>query len=223
MKIQDYIRVLRHRGWIIVLAVVVTAVSALGFSLVQTKVYRASAQVSIQLARPDLSLTQSTKQVLRSYVTYVWSKKYAQRVVDELGLYDTADTLIPRVKIVPDESLMIIKIDVDDTDREQAKRIADAWAQCLIDWRNEQNAQQNKEDRVFAFPIDPADAAQIRPKISINVAAGAIFGLMAGIVIVFILEWLEAGIVYNPKLLEQETGLTVLGVIPPQRSRAISD
>ena len=50
----------------------------------------------------------------------------------------------------------------------------------------------------------------------INVAAGAIFGLVVGIIIVFILEWLEAGIVHNPKLLEQETGLTVLGVIPPQ-------
>ncbi|MBN2006376.1 MAG: hypothetical protein JXA21_23695 [Anaerolineae bacterium] len=216
MKIQDYLRVLRQRGWIIVLAVVLAAASAFVFSLFQTPVYRASTQVSIQLARPDLSLTQSTKQVLRSYVTYVWSKKYAQQVVTELGLLETAETLIPRVKIDPDESLMVIKIEVDDKNGEQANRIADAWAQCLIDWRNEENAKQNKEDRVFAYPIDPADYHQTRPNTTINVAAGAIFGFVVGIIIVFILEWLEAGIVYNPKSLEQETGLTVLGVIPPQ-------
>ncbi len=218
MKIQDYIRVLRQRGWIIVLAVVVTTVSALGFSFLQTPVYRASVQVPILLARPDLSLTQSTKQVLRSYVTVIWTKTYAQRVIDELGLLDTAETLISKVKIVPDESLMVINIDVDYEDGEQANRIANAWAQCLVGWRNEQNAQQNKEDRVFAMYIDPAADHQTRPNTQINVAAGVIFGLVVGIVIVFILEWLEAGIVYSPKLLEQETGLTVLGVIPPTKA-----
>lgn len=216
MKIQDYIRVLRKRGWIIALAVVLTAVSALGFSLIQTPVYRSSVQVSIQLARPDLSLTESTKQVMRSYVSFIFSKRYAQQVVTELGLLSDAETLISKVKIVPDESLMVIKIDVDDKNGDQANEIANAWAQYLVDWRNEQNAQQNKEDRVFALPIDLADYNQISPNKKINVAAGAVFGLVVGIIIVFILEWLEAGIVHNPKMLEQETGLTVLGVIPPQ-------
>ena len=215
MKIQEYIRILRQRGWIIVLAAVITAASAFVFSKLQTPVYRSSIQVSIQLARPDLSLTQSTKQVLRSYATVMWSEQRAQQVIDQLNLMRTPADLKGDVKIVPDESLMVIQIDVDDYDGEQANDIANAWARLLVDWRNEKNAQQNKEDRVFAEIIDLATYRLLRPKTLINVAAGGVFGLVLGTVIVFVLEWLETGIVYDPRELEREAGVPVIGVIPP--------
>jgi len=215
LKIQEYIRILRQRGWIIVLAAVITAASAFVFSKLQTPVYRSSIQVSIQLARPDLSLTQSTKQVLRSYATVMWSEQRAQQVIDQLNLMRTPADLKGDVKIVPDESLMVIQIDVDDYDGEQANDIANAWARLLVDWRNEKNAQQNKEDRVFAEIIDLATYRLLRPKTLINVAAGGVFGLVLGTVIVFVLEWLETGIVYDPRELEREAGVPVIGVIPP--------
>ena len=197
------------------LAAVITAASAFVFSKLQTPVYRSSIQVSIQLARPDLSLTQSTKQVLRSYATVMWSEQRAQQVIDQLNLMRTPADLKGDVKIVPDESLMVIQIDVDDYDGEQANDIANAWARLLVDWRNEKNAQQNKEDRVFAEIIDLATYRLLRPKTLINVAAGGVFGLVLGTVIVFVLEWLETGIVYDPRELEREAGVPVIGVIPP--------
>ncbi|MBN1873167.1 MAG: hypothetical protein JXA33_02985, partial [Anaerolineae bacterium] len=119
------------------------------------------------------------------------------------------------VKIQADDGLLVIQIDVDDYDGEQANRIADTWAQLLVDWRNEQNGRQNKEDRVYAYPIDPAKYRLLRPKTSINVAAGAVFGLVIGVVVVFVLEWLEAGLVINSLDLEREMEVTVIGVIPP--------
>ncbi len=216
MNILEYIRVLRRRGWIILVAIAVTAASALLFSVLQEPEYRSSVQVAIELARPDLSLTQSTKQLLRSYATMVWSKQRAQQVIHKLNLTIVPEDLIGDVKIVPDESLMVIQIDVDSYDGEYANNIANAWAQLLVEWRNEQNAKQNKEDRVFASIIDPASYHQIRPKTFINVAAGGIFGLVLGAVVVFALEWLEAGIVRDPRSLERETGLTIIGVIPPE-------
>lgn len=216
MNILEYIRVLKRRGWIILVAIAVTSASALLFSKVQEPEYRATIQVAIELARPDLSLTQSTKQLLRSYATMIWSKQRAQQVINKLNLTILPEDLIGDVKIVPDESLMVIQIDVDSYDGEYANNIANAWAQLLVEWRNEQNGKQNKEDRVFASIIDPATHHQIRPKTLINVAAGAIFGLVLGAVVVFILEWLEAGIVRDPRSLERETGLTILGVIPPE-------
>jgi len=216
VNILEYIRVLRRRGWIILVAIAVTAASALLFSVLQEPEYRSSVQVAIELARPDLSLTQSTKQLLRSYATMVWSKQRAQQVIHKLNLTIVPEDLIGDVKIVPDESLMVIQIDVDSYDGEYANNIANAWAQLLVEWRNEQNAKQNKEDRVFASIIDPASYHQIRPKTFINVAAGGIFGLVLGAVVVFALEWLEAGIVRDPRSLERETGLTIIGVIPPE-------
>jgi len=216
VNILEYIRILRQRGWIIILAAVITAASALLFSKLQQPEYRSSIQVMIELARPDFGLTQSIKQLLRSYATGMWSKQRAQQVINRLDLLYTPEDLIGDVKIVPDESIMVIQIDVDNYDGPTADAIANAWAQLLVEWRNEQNDKQDKENRVFATIIDPATHHQIRPKTLINVAAGGIFGLVLGAVVVFILEWLEAGIVHDPRSLERETGLTIIGVIPPE-------
>jgi len=217
VKIQDYVQILQRRGWLILLAIGITASSAFLFSKLQTPIYRASIQVSIQLARPDFGLTQSAKQLLRSYTTVLWSEQRAQQVINTLNLMRTPSDLKSDVKIVSDDSLLVIQIDVDDYDGEQANTIANTWAQLLIDWRNEQNARQNKEDRVYAEVIDPATYRLLSPKTLINTAAGAFLGMVFGIVILFVLEWLEAGIIREPQKLEQETGLPILGLIPPTR------
>ena len=215
MRIQDYIRVLRRRGWIIIIAIVITCVSAFIFSKLQTPIYRSSVNVSIQLARPDFGLTQTTKQLLRSYANVLWSEKRADMVIQTLGLYMQPADLKGDVKIVADDSLLVIEIDVDNPDGDLANDIANTWAQLLVQWRDEQNSRQDKEDRVFAEVIDPATYRLLRPKLTVNLAAGAFLGLVLGTLIVFILEWLEAGVIHNPKTVETETGLTVIGVIPP--------
>ena len=219
MKILDYIRILRRRGWIILVAAVVTAASAFAFSKLQTPIYRASIEVSIQLARPDLSLTQSAKQLLRSYANVMLSEKRASAVIQTLGLYMDPRDLKGDVKIVADDSIMVIKIDVDSSDGEVANQIANTWAQLLVQWRDEQNSRQDKEDRVFAEIIDLASYRLLRPKTSINIAAGAALGLVIGTLVVLMLEWLEAGVIRDPSTVEAETGLTLIGIIPPvQRS-----
>ena len=215
MKIEEYIRILRQRGWIIILAIVVTAASAFVFSKVQTPVYRSRVDVSIQLARPDFGLTQSAKQLLRSYANVMWSEQKAQQVINQLNLMMTPGALKDDVKIVADDSLLVIQIEVDNTNGELANDIANAWAQLLIDWRNEQNAQQNKEDRVYADVIDPASYSLLRPKTKINVAAGGLLGMVIGAVVVFVLEWVHAGIVYQPQDFEEEVDGPVIGTIPP--------
>ena len=220
MKIQDYIDVLRRRGWIIILAVVITAVSAFVFSKLRTPVYRASMEVSIQLARPDLGLTQSAKQLLSSYANVMWSEKQAASVIRTLGLYMDPRDLKGDVKIVADDSIMVIKIDVDNSDGELANQIANTWAQLLVQWRDEQNARQDKQDRVFAEIIDLASYSLLRPKTSINVAAGGILGVVLGTLVVFVMEWLEAGVIHDPAALETETGLTIIGMIPPVQKKS---
>ena len=219
MKIQEYVQVLRRRGWIILLAIAVTAVSAFVFSELQTPIYRSSVEVSIQLARPDLSLTQSAKQLLRSYANVMLSEKRASMVIDALGLYMAPADLTEDVKIEADDSIMVIKITVDNPNGDLANDIANTWAQLLVQWRKEKNDQQDKEDRVFAEVIDPASYGLLRPKTKVNVAAGAFMGFVIGIVVVLVLEWLEAGVIYDPNAVEADTGLTVMGVIPPTSAK----
>ncbi len=218
MKIQDYVRVLRRRGWIIAVSIVATALSALVFSRLQVPMYRSSIEVSIELARPDFGLTQTAKLLLRSYAYSIHSEENAQLVINQLGLLQTPRDLVGDVKVVADDSLLVIKIEADHPDGEMANRIALTWAQLLVSWRNEQNARQNREDRVYASIIDMPSYRQVRPRTAINVAAGGIFGLVLGGAMVFALEWMDAGVVREPKRMEEDLGLAVLGVIPPVAS-----
>jgi capsular polysaccharide biosynthesis protein len=207
--------ILRRRGWIIIVMIAVTAASAYGFSKLQTPVYKASVQVSINPARADLGLTQSAQWLLRNYVAIIDSNTWADDVVQRLDLDMTPGQLRSNIIVASDESRFIIQIDVKDYDPGQAARIADAWAQLLVEWREQENADQRKEDRVKAYQIDAATWGLFSPKTKINVMAGGILGLLLAGVIIFFLEWVESGVLQSANDVERNLGLSVLGAIPP--------
>ncbi|OQA14368.1 MAG: Chain length determinant protein [Chloroflexi bacterium ADurb.Bin360] len=215
MKIQDYIQVLKRRGWLIGLIAILTAGSALGFSLIQAPVYRSSVDIGIQAARTDWGLAQTVKILLDSYVTVMHTRPWAERVIEDLDLMLEPDVLLGDVIIASDSQNLTIQIDVDSNDGEQANRIAKRWAELLVQWRDSENQKQQKEDRVFAQILQEPTYRLLRPKWKINTAAGAVFGLLLGALAVIALEWFDAGIIRTPRALEEQTGLTVVGIIPP--------
>lgn len=214
MNIQDFVQVLRRRGWIVILAVVLTATSAFVFSKAQTPVYRSSIRVGIQ-GRTDWGAAQTVKILLDSYVAFMYRRPVAQEVIDRLGLIRTPEDLKGDVTIASDTQDLTIQIDVDDYDGEQANRIAKAWAEELVQWRDQENQLQMKTDRVFATILEEPQYRLLRPKTMINMAAGGIFGLLIGAAVVIGLEWLDAGLIRAAGEIEHKVGLTVIGVVPP--------
>jgi len=219
MELADYFRILRTRGWIIVVVAVVAAVSAFGFSKLQRPIYKSSMQVTVLPARNDLGLAETTKNLLRAYVTIVDTKRFAQQVLDRFQqdgkpLDMTAQQLKNNVIIASYEDKNVIQIDVKDRDGEQANRIALTWAREFQDWRNTENDKVRKEDRVDVVLGDNPIYSKYRPQTTINTAAGGIFGVLLGALIVAALEWIESGLVRTPADVERKLGLAVLGVIP---------
>lgn len=53
MTIQEYLRILQRRGWMIVVAVLLAAAACFGVSYLQEDMYRATVYVSTVPARPD--------------------------------------------------------------------------------------------------------------------------------------------------------------------------
>jgi len=215
----QYIRILRKRWWIILVAVAVTVVSALAFTELQTPVYQSTVEVLIQPARPDLGLTQSAKTLLRLYMTTADSNRWAQQVIDRLQLDMIPDQLHSHARFAAEDDRMVIRIEIEDTDGEQANRIAREWGALLVEWRDEKNQRQRKEDRVYAELRDePSYSRSWPPRRLIVLAAGAIFGLLVAAVVIFFFEWAESGIVRTPQDVEQWIGATVLGMVPPTDS-----
>ena len=214
MEFEDYIRILRKRWWIIAVAVVFTAGSALVFSKLQHPEYTSTAEIVIEPARPDLGLTQSAKMVLRTYMTVADSYSWAQDVIEEMELPMTPEQLRGNAHFAAEDDRMVIKLEIEAYDGDQANDIARTWAQQFVQWRDSQNQRQRKEDRVYAYLRDQPRYVQSWPKTKIVTAAGGIFGLVIAGVVIFFLEWLEAGVIRTPQDLERQLNLTVMGAIP---------
>ena len=96
MELRDYLRILRKRGWIIILLTVLTAGAAWGFSQVQTIEYKSSISVFVRPERIDNGTLLATKQILRGFVAYIDSLNFAQQVINAKGLDMKAETLKPQ-------------------------------------------------------------------------------------------------------------------------------
>jgi capsular polysaccharide biosynthesis protein len=220
MSLIEYLRILRRRGWIILLAALLTAASALVFSVAQTPVYKSTAYILVQPARTDFGLTSAAKTLLRSYVSWMNTRSNAQKVIDELKLDRTAESLLGDVTIASDDSRFVIQVDVESEDGDQANRIALKWAELFVQWRKDENQKVRREDHVEAMILDLPQYVLDRPQTRINLLAGAILGGLLGGMIVFVLEYVEAGVIRSSRDVERALNLPVLGAVPAAETGA---
>jgi capsular polysaccharide biosynthesis protein len=215
MELTDYVRIIQKRWWIVILAVVMTAGSAFGFSRLKHTEYTSTAEIIIEPARPDLGLTQSTKWLLRTYMTVADSDQWAEKVIEAQQLPMTPEQLRSTAHFAAEDDRMVIKLEIEAYDGDIANDIAREWATLFIQWRDQQNQVQRKEDQVFAYLRDqPRYAQSWPPSTKILLAAGGIFGLVIASIVIFFLEWMEAGVIRTPQDLERQLNLTVVGAIP---------
>lgn len=220
MNLTYYVRILIRRGWILLLAMAITAGAAYGFSKAQTPVYRATQRVLFQPARNDYGLTETLRILLRSYVVFLNTDKQAGNAIDRLQLDMVPGEVRSHTTISSDPTQLTVQIDVDMEDGPLAARIATELGQLLVERRTEENRTARKEDRIDAELVDTATYGLHSPKTKINTLAGAVLGLLLGGVVVFLLEYLESNIVRSREDVERFLELPVLAGIPADDVRS---
>ncbi len=216
MELRDYVRILRQRGWVIVVMAVLTAVAAFGFSKMQTELFESNVKMLVLPSRTDFGQAQAAKELLRSYEQWLYSRYRAQAVINELQLDMTADALLGDMKVASDNSSFVIQMTVENSDPNLANDIATAWGNLLIQWVNANNDKLQKEDRITVEFLDDPQAGLSRPNTKINTAAGFVFGALIGVIVVFALEWIESGVVRRTEDVERYLDIPVIGSIPNQ-------
>ncbi|MCL4805860.1 MAG: hypothetical protein KJ046_16295 [Anaerolineae bacterium] len=214
MELSDYFRIIRQRGWVILLLMALTAAAAFGFSKMQTPVYESSLRLLVQPSRTDFGQAQAAKTLLSSYEQWLYSSYRAQAVINILQLDMTPGELLGDVRVASDGNSFIIKLAVENTDPNLANDIARAWGNELIQWQNANNDKLNKEDRITIEFVDDPVAGLDRPDTMINTAAGLVFGLLLGVALVFLLEWLASGVIRRREDVERYLEIPVIGSIP---------
>lgn len=215
MQLKDYFRIIAKRGWIIAVAVVLTVASALVFSRIQTPEYRSTIYLNVWPARLDWGLQQTIKGLMRNYAGQITSRDTSARVVDRLQLDITHDELRSKLTVAPVEEDFLLRIDADDYDPLIARDIAQTTAEIFVEDITAYMNDQDQRDRVEVSIRDYALPGTLhKPKWKINALAGAVFGILIGGLVVFVLEWLEADVIRSPSDIEGHLELAVLGVVP---------
>jgi len=218
VEFKEYYAILRKHGWIIIVLALLSGIAGYKLSSLQEPLYRASVQVRIEPARLDWGQANAIQVLLHSYEVLIKSHQTAQQVIDRAQLDMSTDTLLSHMQVSPDESNFTIRIDVENRDPQVAKEIAETTANVFIANRQTWNQNQRRENQVDVSIRDYVrHVPQIRPKPKINALAGFILGAIIGILIVLLLEWIEADVLRTPEKVERQLGLPVLGSIPPHK------
>jgi len=219
MEIQDYLRIVRKRGWIIVVVALVAAASAYGFSKLQTPIYSATVKLSVVPARAtDWGSSNSLKDLLRNYAESIHTHTMATQVIDRAQLDMDTTTFLGKLFVSPDSSTFTLAIEARDRDPKVAMDMVDAMAKVFIEDRDQWNQRQDKRDRIEVTMLDSVynlGYQQHSPQTRINTLAGGLFGVLIGILVIFFLEWLEMDMIRSAEDVERAIEVTVLGTIPP--------
>ena len=219
MEIKTYLRILRKRGWIIVLAAIIAGVAAFGISQLQDPIYRTRILVSVVPARADWGLGNSLKDLLRNYQTNLLTHRMAEQVIDRAQLDMNSYEFLAGIEVNPEPDRFVMEIVAKDRDPQTAITIAQTLAQIFVDEREAWNQVQDKLNRIDVDIVDDArDAPQFRPNPKMNALAGLILGALVGVLLVLGLEWLESGVLRTTEDVEHILGTNVLGTIPPASS-----
>jgi capsular polysaccharide biosynthesis protein len=217
MELSDYFRIIRKRGWIILVVVMLSASSAFAFSKMQTPIYSATIKLSVNPARADWGLSNTIKELLRNYAENIRTHSMAKEVIDRAQLDMSTTDLLGKLYVNPDGSTFTLVLDARDSDPKVAMQIVQTMGEIFVEHRDSWNQQQDKSNRVEVSILDNVwnlGYQQYSPKTKINVMAAGLFGLLVGILVIFLLEWLEQDVIRTAGDAERVLGVAVLGAIP---------
>jgi len=215
MTLQEYMRILRRRGWIILASAIICGALAYGISYFQKEVYSATVNVSAVPARADAGLGISAKDLLRNFAENIKTPENAQRAIERAQLDMNPYEFLGNLQVEPDSSTYTIKIEARNADPEVAKLMALTIADEFVEERTQYYAQQDKSDRIEVKVRSRAiDTPLVQPKPLLNAIAGAVLGILLGVALVLALSWMEADLLRTPVAVERALGLPVLGVVP---------
>ncbi|MDF2532094.1 MAG: hypothetical protein K0Q65_1675 [Clostridia bacterium] len=216
IDLREYLYILKKRLWIVVLITfITTAASGVISFFVLEPVYQANTTLYVgknismdgNIGYQDVLLS---GQLVKDYRELAKSRLVSNMVINELGLRDTTTIEIANMLGVNLRSdTRIIEITAQHMNpvfaRDVANKVADVFKRKSVELIEVDNVQVID---IAETPTDP-----IKPNKMMNVAIGFILGVMIGLGLVFLMEYLD-NTLKTANDVEKYLGLAVIGTIP---------
>ncbi|WP_281863146.1 YveK family protein [Planomicrobium okeanokoites] len=218
ISLQDLFKTIRKRlGLIALLTILAITIAGVISFLVLTPVYQTSTEILVNQSPSETGqLTnqniQTDLQLINTYSGIIKSPAILDQVVEEMNLDMTTDQLTSKITVSNADQSQIVNITMQDEDPAMAVEIANTTASVF-----ESDIQElmNVDNVTILSPaVLKENPSPVAPNPMLNMAIAAVVGLMLGVGIAFLLEYLDTSM-KDQQDIEDVLGLPLLGVISP--------
>jgi capsular polysaccharide biosynthesis protein len=181
-----------------------------------TPIYQASTQILVNQSKDDQNTynvgeVQTNLQLINTYNVIIKSPAILDLVIKDLNLNMTTSQLNGKINVQSEQNSQVVNISVQDADPNLAADIANKTASTfqkeIKDIMNVDNVS------ILAKAVVLDNQSPIKPQPLMNIAIALVVGLMIGVGLAFLLEYLD-NTIKTEQDIEQTLGLPVLGGIP---------
>lgn len=218
INLQEVFKIIKKRFALIITILVLSMTIAGTFSYYYlTPIFQASTQILINQKEFDQNQFSSQDintnlQLINTYNVIIKSPVILSKVIDNLNLKTTPELLNQQIIVSSEQNSQIVNVRVEDPDLQEAVDIANMTAKVF---QEEIIALMNVDNVSILSPaVFTKDTLPIKPNLILNVGIAAVIGLMIGIGITFLMEYLDTSI-KNEQDIGELLGLPILGLISP--------
>ncbi|WP_341201682.1 YveK family protein [Planomicrobium okeanokoites] len=218
ISLQDLFKTIRKRlGLIALLTILAITIAGVISFLVLTPVYQTSTEILVNQSPAETGqLTnqniQTDLQLINTYSGIIKSPAILDQVVEEMNLDMTTDQLTSKITVSNADQSQIVNITVQDEDPAMAVEIANTTASVF---ENDIQELMNVDNVTILSPaVLKENPSPVAPNPMLNMAIAGVVGLMLGVGIAFLLEYLDTSM-KDQQDIEDVLGLPLLGVISP--------
>lgn len=223
ISLQDLFKTLKKRAGLIALMTIlaITIAGVVSF-LVLTPMYETSTQILVNQEQTEAAqLTnqniQTDLQLINTYSVIIKSPAILDEVSSQLDLDMSVEQLNSKITVATAENSQVVNVTVQDEDPAVAVDIANTTAEVF---EGEIMGLMNVDNVSILSPAVLKDnPSPVAPNPMLNMAIAAVIGLMLGVGIAFLLEYLDTSIKTEQDI-EEFLGVPLLGIISPIKEEA---
>lgn len=216
LSLQEIVKIIKKRLWLIITLTVISIGISAGISFYAlTPIYQAQTQILVNQnsSSEGVYSWQTTETDLRLINTYnfiITSPVILTPVIDTLNLNLTPAELTKQISISNENDSKVVTISVENSNPSKAVKISNTVAEVF----KEQIPQLMGVDNISILSAAKLNEnpIPIKPNKLLNIAIGGLIGLMLGVGLALLLEFLDMSI-KSERDVEDYLGLPVLGIV----------
>ncbi|WP_226670503.1 YveK family protein [Metabacillus litoralis] len=201
---------------IIIITAIATATSGIVSYFVLTPIYQSSTQILVNQSKSDqqaaynVGEVQTNLQLINTYNVIIKSPAILDKVIEKENLEISAGALNGLVTVGSEQNSQVVNITVQNEDPQKSAAIANSIATTF---KEEISTIMNVDNVSILTQAQLGEnPSPIKPQPALNMAIALVVGLMAGVGLAFLLEYLD-NTIKNEQDIENQLGLPVLGAI----------